>query len=78
MIRFCKWIIFASLVSGIKFKQSYSAKSDADTWSISIMVMRFLRVAIVFLVVVVVILVVGLVVSVTRGDRDKLAFYGKT
>ena len=77
MIRFCKWIIFASLVSGIKFKQSYSAKSDADTWSISIMVMRFLRVAIVFLVVVVIMwLLVG--VTVTRGDRDKVAFYGET
>ena len=45
-------------MSGIKFKQSYSANSDADTWSISIMVMRFLRVAIVFLVAVVVMMVV--------------------
>ena len=77
MIRFFKWIIFAYLVSGIKFKQSYSANSDADTWSISIMVMRFLRVAIVFLVVVVVMMVVGLVVTVTRGDREKLANHGK-
>ena len=65
-------------MSGIKPRQSYSAKSDADTWSISIMVMRFLRVASVFLVVVVVRLVVGLVVSVTRGDRDKVAYHGKT
>ena len=71
-------MIFESLVSGIRPRQSYSANSHADAWSISIMVMRFLRVAIVFLVVVVVILVVGLVVSVTRGDREKLSFYGKT